>query len=56
MFLFMILAAIILLLLVFIVTVIAVGGAIFTVVFGDVIVCIFIFGAIGYWLIKRRKK
>lgn len=49
MILFLILALVLILLIAFIVVVVGTGGAIFAIVFGDVIVCIFII----MWLIKK---
>lgn len=49
MILFMILALILILLVAFIVLVVGTGGAVMAIVFGDVIVCIFIV----IWLIKK---
>lgn len=55
MILFTILTLIVLLLIVFIIFVSSVGGAIFTIVFGDVIVCIFLIVGLMYLIAKWRK-
>lgn len=54
MFLFLILLTIMLLLIAFVFIVVTAGGAIFTVVFGDVIVCIGLIGLL-IWFIFFRK-
>ena len=53
--LFTILLLIALCLIAFVVFVTVVGGFIFTVVFGVVIVCVFIIGFILYQIIKRKR-
>ena len=50
-----ILTIILLLLVLFIVGVVSVGGALFTIIFGDVIVCIVIIALVIRFLIKRRR-
>lgn len=52
MILFAILALILLFLISFIIVVVSAGGAAFAIIFGDVIVCIFIIA----WIIKRQMK
>lgn len=54
MFLFTILALIMILLIAFVVFVISAGGAIFTVVFGDVIICIVLIGLVIWFLFFRK--
>ena len=54
--LFLILLLTIIILLAIVVIAVSVGGSIFIVVFGDVIVCIFLIGLIIKHLLKRRKK
>lgn len=56
MILFTILAIIMLLLIGFVILVTAIGGFIFTFLFSDVIVCIFIIGLILYKIIKRKRR
>lgn len=55
MFLFMILLAIMLLLIGFIFFVATAGGAVFTIVFGDVIVCIVLIGFVLWFLFFRKR-
>ena len=55
MILFLILLLILLILIAFIVFVVSVGGSIFIIVFGDVIVCIAIIGWL-IWLLFKRKR
>ena len=55
MFLTIILLALALLLVLFIVFVASIGGTILTIIFSDVIVCIFIICLIIRFLIKRRR-
>lgn len=54
--LFIILAVIVLLLALVTIAVIAVGGSAFVILFGDVIVCIWIIVKIMKSIIKKRKK
>ena len=54
--LFLILLFTIIILLAIVVITVSVGGSIFIVVFGDVIVCIFLIGLIIKHLRKRKKK
>lgn len=54
--LFLILLLTIIILLAIVVIAVSVGGSIFIVVFGDVIVCIFLIGLIIKYLRKRKKK
>ena len=54
--LFLILLLTIIILLTIVVIAVSVGGSIFIVVFGDVIVCIFLIGLIIKHLRKREKK
>lgn len=53
--LFVILLIMLILLLLFVITVIGAGGAIFIVVFADVIVCIAFIALIMRWILKKRK-
>lgn len=55
MFLFAILLGIMLLLIAFVFVVTVGGGAIFTLVFGDVIVCIVLLGLLIWFLFFRKK-
>ncbi len=54
--LFLILLLTIIILLTIVVTAVSIGGSMFIVVFGDVIVCIFLISLIIKHLLKRRKK
>ena len=54
--LFLILLLTIIILLAIVVIAVSIGGSIFVVVFGDVIVCIFLIGLIIKHLIKKKKK
>lgn len=56
MFLFIILALMLIILLVVVGSVLAIGGAGFILIFGDVIVCAAILAGIMYLLGKRKKK
>lgn len=53
--LFVILLITLILLLLFVITAVGAGGAIFIVVFGDVIVCIALIALIMRWILKKRK-
>lgn len=54
--LFLILLLTIIILITIVVIAVSIGGSIFVIVFGDVIVCIFIIGLIIKHLLKRKKK
>ena len=54
--LFLILLLTIIILLAIVVIAISIGGSMFIIIFGDVIVCIFLIGLIIKHLLKRRKK
>ena len=54
--LFLILLLTIIILLTIVVTAVSIGGSMFIIIFGDVIVCIFLIGLIIKHLRKRNKK
>lgn len=54
--LFLILLLTIIILLTIVVTAVSIGGSMFIIIFGDVIVCIFLIGLIIKHLRKRKKK